>query len=578
MKRKIILPLVLILLLMGCENPLDTDKTLTDSTLIHQDNAKETSKNNAERIAQTVSGEIKTTKTIETAETKETTGTTDTTEDTETTGSAPEKPVTDKQESEASVTLKAPELIGTRMSFNSLPETDEAMIRKAEDMSLASPFCELDIYRYSPQKEDSVSYIYSEDSTTLFNTMKHKGFSGLEIDYEHERYEWDEFMGDITCNEYKKTISVSLKGDNIYEEEIIDEYAKFYRYFYKGKGVFYEVQDTMLGNYSEPAETLTRMRIGMSCNYMGLENIRKPTYNPFLLEKDEDLMNCYITLFNDEPCVFLELNTSEKLYKRWISIRHGVVIKELVFSHKGVPIENKTAASVIEKTIDDALFQEPEDVDYKDITLFIFKAEGGDFASLDDGIYYTIPEEATGIVLTGNHSQEITIYTGGMNGFSLRQPLYVTKYIKNDGTELTIKNIRDDRFYTIIDELKTIEVYDESCFEDKFFNFEEVGLIGVSETDNQMIYTFYDPKNLSVSGLYKIYEYVIEDKKIVKINTYMLENIMSQVKSGEEISYTIDLIPFDRSIFDESCMTAYEMIDHGEGSINDGEHMPFWME
>jgi hypothetical protein len=138
--------------------------------------------------------------------------------------------------------------------------------------------------------------------------------------------------------------------------------------------------------------------------------------------------------------------------------------------------------------------------------------------------------------------------------------------------------MRDDRFYTIIDDLKTIEVYDESCFEQKFFNFEEVGLIGVSETDSQMIYTFYDPKNLSVSGLYQIYEYVIEDKKIVKINTYMLENIMSQEKLGEEISYTIDFIPFDKSIFDESCMTTYEMIDHGEGSINDGEHMPFWLE
>lgn len=548
MIRKIILPLVLILLLMGCGKPSATDKDLTDSTLIHQDNAKETI------------------------------GTTDTVENTEASGFKPEKSETDKQESEASVTYKAPELIGSRISFNSLPETDEAMIRKAEDMGLASPLCELDIYRYSPKKEDSVSYTYSEDSTTLFNTMNHKGFSELEICYEHERYEWDEFMGDITYNEYKKTISVSLKEDSIYEEEIIDEYTKFYRYFYKGKGVFYEVQDTMLGNYSEPAETLTRMRIGMSCNYMGLKNIQKPTYNPFLLEKDEQLMNCYITLFNDEPCVFLELNASEKLYKRWISIRHGVLIKELVFSHKGVLIENKTATSVIEKTIDDTLFQEPEDVDYQDITLLIFKAEGGDYASLDDGIYYTIPEEATGIVLTGDQGQEITIYTGGMNNFSLRHPLYVTNYIKNDGTELTVKNMRDDRFYTIIDDLKTIEVYDESCFEQKFFNFEEVGLIGVSETDSQMIYTFYDPKNLSVSGLYQIYEYVIEDKKIVKINTYMLENIMSQEKLGEEISYTIDFIPFDKSIFDESCMTTYEMIDHGEGSINDGEHMPFWLE
>ena len=140
MKRKIILPLVLILLLMGCENPSDTDKSLTDSTLIHQDNAKETSGNNTERIAQTVSGEIKTTETIETAETKETTGTTDTSENTETSGSAPEKSETDKQENEASVTFKAPELIGTRMSFNSLPETDEAMIRKAEDMSFGVSF------------------------------------------------------------------------------------------------------------------------------------------------------------------------------------------------------------------------------------------------------------------------------------------------------------------------------------------------------------------------------------------------------------------------------------------------------
>jgi hypothetical protein len=118
MKRTIILLMALLLFLAGCVKPLYTDKDLTGSTLIHQDNAKEIYENNTEKIGETVTGEIKTTEDTEAA---------------------------------ASVTYKAPELIGTRMSFNSLLETDDAMIRKAEEMGLESPFCEVDIYRYSPK-------------------------------------------------------------------------------------------------------------------------------------------------------------------------------------------------------------------------------------------------------------------------------------------------------------------------------------------------------------------------------------------------------------------------------------------
>lgn len=475
--------------------------------------------------------------------------------------------------------IEEPRLIATVKSFESLTDLDEEMISTIMEFGFESPFNQVDVYLYTPTEKDIISYRYGDESNVIIESLVHKGFTGLEVIYEHSIYDWDKFMGDISYTDWKKDIIVRLKGNSIYEEERFDEYAIDYRYYLESKGVFYEVKEVLLGDLTGPKEALTKRRDGMSCNYLGLEGIKMPTHNPFIMDKDEEIMKAYTTLLDSKPCVYLEIKSSEKLIKKWISIQHGIVIKEVVFDHKGIIIEDKVAKSIIEKAIKETVFYEPQDIAFKDITLFIYMAEGGDIDTLFEGLDNTIPNGRTGIVLTSEAGEKRTIYTSGMKGgMKLSEAMYVSKYIKEDGTELTIKEMAADRFYTIIDELQIVEIYDVSCYEEKFFNFEDMGLIEVKKTDKGMIYTFYDPNNLSVSELYNIYEYEIENDKIVKINTYMVESILSKEKRGYEASYKIDLIPMDETVWDDSVLNTYKIIDYGQGSFNDGEHMPFWMQ
>lgn len=491
------------------------------------------------------------------------------------------EPTTEKvvDQTKGAVGLEEPKLIGSILCFSAMPDIDQEMINKVRDLNFKGPQGDVDIYYYTPKPGDVVSYQYSDESKVRLDSLRHKGFSGLEVIYEHHLYTWDEFMGDISYTEIIKEIIARLKGNSIYEEDRFD-YATNYKYYLESKGVYYEVNEVLLGDLTGPKEALTKRREGMSCNYPGLEGIKKPTYNPFVMDKDEVIMNAYITMLDAKPCVYLEVKSTEKLFKKWISIQHGVLIKEEVFDHRGIQVEDKFATSLKTKAIDDSVFYEPMDIAFKDITLFIYRSEGGDVDTLWEGFDNTIPDKKTGILLSEDNGEEKRIYTGGIDssGMKLQEAMYVTTYLKEDGTELTVRQMVADRIYTIVDDLETVEIYDESTFEEKFFNFSDMGLIGVKDTEKGKIYTFYDPNNISVSEMYDVYEYVVEDKKIVKINTYMVDSILSKEKYGEEASYRIEIVPMDENVWDNSCMNTYKIIDHGQGSVNDGEHMPFWLQ
>ena len=473
--------------------------------------------------------------------------------------------------------LDEPVFIKTIKTFSSHPEFNEEKINEAIDMGFTSPIADLDVYSYSPRNSDVISYNSQNSSFQLLNSMTHKGFKELVVCYEKKLYMWSDFFGELDFSEYSRNITVKLKGESIYEEEIADEYEKYFRYYNEDKGIYYEIQDLMMGNFTDPDAILTRKQIGMACSNKKLEGLVNPTYNPFVLENKEQALDCCITVLDGKPCVYVETKKDEKLFQKWISIEAGVVVKQLSFDNEGLIIEEKVATSINKQPIDNSVFNEPSDVDYKDISLFIYSAEGGDIETLKMAVQNTIPETKTGILLTSNSDETKTIYTKGMDKMKLSKAMYVYKSKKADGGEISIRAIEDDGFVTICDELKTIEIYEKSCFEEKFFNFVDVGLLSVKSTENGKIYTFYDTNNISVSSLYSIYEYVVEDNKISRINVYKLESLSSDEKIGEEISYTVELIKFDESVYDDSCLNTYKIIDHGKGSINDGEHMPFWM-
>lgn len=463
------------------------------------------------------------------------------------------------------------------VSLEPLIEIDEEKVQAAIALGFPDPSSELDVYYYTSKEDDVIQYSPMVNVFDLESNFEHHGFDGLKVVYEKTDYMWDDFFGDLDATEFQKTTTVILKGESIYEEEIEDEYAKYYRYYDENKGLYYEVQDLMIGNFMEEDAELTNEKYGQICNYEALDTISPPSHNPLLLMENEEFSLFLISELDGEPCIYFETTYNGSLYKRWVSLKDGILVKEQKFSDEGLLESEKIATEVAYEEVDASVFEEPRDVEYKDITMFIYSFEGGDLETLGSALENLLPDTETGILLTDEEGETVTLFASSIEDGMIEDVVYYFEYTLELGEVRAIRNVQADRFYTICDELEIVEIFDRSCSEKYFLDFENVGLLGVREEDDSKIYTFYNPNNFSVSGLYDVYEYVIENGVITKIVTYRIEGIEDgEAVNGVTNTYQISLIPFDVSMYDESCMDTYEILDHGEGSIDDGEHMPAW--
>jgi len=441
-----------------------------------------------------------------------------------------------------------------------------------------SPETKIDSYHYIPKKTDIIYFDSQKTSLELGKSLIHKGFEGLEIRYERTKYKWNDLFGDLDFVENKREITVSLKGDSIFEADIVDDNEKYYRYFDETEGLYYEVTDLMVGSYIDENAELTNARSGNSCNYNGIDGIESPTYNPLILQKGEEAVNYFVTVLDGKPSVYIETLFNGNLHKKWIDIEFGVLVKELIFDDEGLLVDKKVATSITNNDIEGDIFVAPKDVDYKDITLFVFSISGGDVETIFEAFDNTIPANETGILLSSDDGGKVKIYTRGIGDMSIEEPIYYSENTLDSGEKRTIREVKDNRFYTICDELEKVEIFDKSCYEKKFFNFEDVGLIGLETLEEGKSYTFYDPNNISVSALYDVYEYIIKNGEFTDINYYQIESLSNNEPIRDVITYKISFIDFDENVYDESWMDNYEIIDRGENSFNDGEYMPFWYE
>jgi len=427
-----------------------------------------------------------------------------------------------------------------------------------------------------PDEEDTIIYQKSNIKAEFINSLYHRGFDSLELVYEQNKYMWYTFFDEPEYTLYTSIKTVALKGKNIYEEEIVNEYEKYYRFYKEERKVFYEVQDLVMGNFTDPNGERTKKRIGNACSYFAFDPLTAPTYNPLILGKNEEISDCFVTKINQEPCLFMETRAEEKTLKKWISIHDGVLVKQQTFDEDGRLTSEKILTSIEKKEIDDQTFNEPN-IDYQDLTLLIYSLGGGDLGTLIDAVYATISEDETGILLV-NKDESIALYTRGMEESIPKDVLYLTQNSRRNKDRITLREFKRDKYYTICDELRTAEIYGSSFREKKFFNFQDVGLLGVHSDETGKRYLFYDANTPSVSGMMTVYAYNISDKIIRSIDVYQVEGLNDRQPVGEIRSYSVERIPFDEEVYDESFLKTYKIIDHGEDSVNDGEHIPFWYE
>lgn len=458
---------------------------------------------------------------------------------------------------------------------------DEEKIAKAVELGFPSPFETYEKTSQTPSNKDVINFDVNASGESFFSSITHKGFTGLEITYNRHQYQWNDFFGELDYTDYDRNITVNLKDESIYEADIVDDFEKYYRYYYENEGIYYEVTEMMMGNYTDKPENLTKNVLGKSCYYKGIDGLIEPTYNPFILEKEEVINDCYITSLDSVPVIYLESTYNDRLYKKWISPQYGVTLKELIFDSEGLIVDSKIVTNIVEKSIDDSVFFKPNNVDYNDITLFIYSFEGGNIEPLKEALVNTLPEQNFSMVLKNSLGDELILHAGGYDGDqALDTPVIISKATDLNGAEITLRSYFDGNYYiTICDEKKIVEKYASSCFEMKFFDFKRTGFIGVKEDDDSIIYTFKNMCKGSVSGFLEFYEYEVDKNtnSISKISAYHKEELNSDKICGDVIEYEIlEFGEADESLFD--IPNNYKIIDHGENSHNDGEHMPPWYE
>lgn len=454
---------------------------------------------------------------------------------------------------------------------------DDEKISIAVEAGLASPYDSVQEESYDPSQEAVIQYMPGLQSAELYASMTHKGFSGLSLTYDKITYKWDDIFGDLDYTTEDKTLLVKVRGNDLYEEDAIDEHQKYFRYYKEASGIFYEVSDFMVGNFLDPEAVLTNKKLGMSCLYKGIDGFVAPAYNPLVLDSGEVLIDCYLTTFQEEPAVYIETQNGNKLHRKWTSVEKGLLLQELIFTDVGLLEQSKLLLTSVEETLNDEVFEQPKDIDYKDITLFLYSASGGDLETLTEALIGTFSEEPFSMTLTDSSGTSFQIHCGGIGDISIDQPYYFYLRENIDGEPRMIIEYRlEDYYYTVSHEMEMAERYQTSSREKLFFNFDQVGFSGFTENGSIKTYTFYHNQK-SVSGMLEFYAYNIDGTvgEILSVAVYNKETLGREETIGESNIYKItEFGEVDESLFE--IPATYEMIDRGKNSHDDGEWMPFW--
>lgn len=460
---------------------------------------------------------------------------------------------------------------------------DEDKISAAVDMGFPSPVGELTVIDYSPSDSDAIQFNKDLTGIKLFESARHTGFKGIECHYDKRQLMWDDFFGDLDFTEYTRTLEQSLSGLNIYEKDTVDENEIYHRYYDHNEGTYYEVGELMMGNFTDENAKLTKKWTGMSCTYKGMEGLQPPTYDPLVLKDNlTQVVSASISEMNDEPVFFYDFITPDTYTQNWISIAKGIPVKTIVFDQDGLVKEIRTLTYAQEKSIEASTFIQTFDVDFTDITLFIYNAENGNvLKTLGDATIDLLPEQPFSMILSGSNGSSIEIHCGGLDDMSLDTALYLSKARDINGNTVTLRSYYKNEYVTICEEKEMVTIFGSSAMEQKFFDFERTGFVGHRTEDHKAYFTFKNLGKGSVSGFVEFYEYEIDISSdaptFIQVNVFHKESISDDVIYGDVISYTVESFgQADESLY--FFPETYTVHDYGEDSHDDGEHAPAWFQ
>ncbi len=249
------------------------------------------------------------------------------------------------------------------------------------------------------------------------------------------------FFDDLDYSFFTHLLEVTLKGDNIYEYDYVDEMDKTHRYYDVDEGgVYYEVYDLLLGSSNDDPEDLVEKKMGNSCVYAGIDGFVPPSENPLQYQYGEVILDSYMTTIDGDEVLLVISKYNDYLRKRFIDMKIGIVVKEVLFDEVGLIKDHKIMTRLSHSDIDESVFEKPSDVEYKDITLFLYSLEGGgDMESLILGLENTLPEEDFSLTLVGDNESNIIIHAEGYDGGQgIDQTIVVRKEKDSNDEEVTL--------------------------------------------------------------------------------------------------------------------------------------------
>ncbi len=464
-------------------------------------------------------------------------------------------------------------------------EFDKEKVEKAKNIVGAEPYRDVETFAYKGKKGDAVTFKVDKNPQKMWDSVKISKTKGLEFKTKEDKYTWAEFGDDLDYSKEELVSTVKIKGDSFYQElEVLDNYEEYYRYFDENEGIHYEIIDIYFGDLTKDKSQLEKQTFASVYNMPIVEKVlgfskSKSNYAPgFLGISNGKTTFCTVSTLDGKPTIYREITGMKSFAKEWIDIETGVTVKSILFNEKGLATNLEIVENIKKANIPESTFKKPENVKFNDKTLIVLafsgmvkkvglEALGGAMENLFDG------KEKDLAFSLKSKDEHIEIYAKGIKeefvGFKLDEPVYVYKDVR---TNKKVREFFDDRFYTVYDDLKKVVVYDDSCLNKKFFNMEDLYLLNYGKNGDEYSYKFYEPESYSVSGLHKVYEYVVKDNKFKEINTYFVKNFTNTNPVGTKTKYKVESIKFDKKLYDLDVVNSYQVEDRGKGSFYDGEH------
>lgn len=97
----------------------------------------------------------------------------------------------------------------------------------------------------------------------------------------------------------------------------------------------------MMKHFTNQKTKLTKKIKKNSYYNKNLPALNSITYKAFDFNNEERITVCNITMLESEPTVYIESFINDNFFRKWVSVKEGLVLKELMYDSEGLIANSK---------------------------------------------------------------------------------------------------------------------------------------------------------------------------------------------------------------------------------------------